>query len=61
MSDRLVTRAVPGDIILMHASDSAKQTAMALPAIIDGLRAKGFQFVTVSELISGVESHTRVQ
>lgn len=61
MIDRVVTRAVPGDIILMHASDSAKQTAMALPAIIDGLRAKGFQFVTVSELISGVESHTRVQ
>ncbi len=61
MVSRVLTRAVPGDIILMHASDSAKQTASALPQIIDGLRAKGYQFVTVSELISGVESHTRVQ
>ncbi len=61
MVSRVTTRAVPGDIILMHASDSAKQTAAALPQIIDGLRAKGYQFVTVSELISGVESHTRVQ
>ena len=61
MVERVLKRAVPGDIILMHASDSAKQTAIALPAIIDGLRASGFQFVTVSELISGVESRTRVQ
>ncbi|MUT67083.1 polysaccharide deacetylase family protein [Paenibacillus sp. NEAU-GSW1] len=41
-----------GDIILLHASDTAQQTADALPAIIRKLRAKGFQFVTVSELIA---------
>jgi polysaccharide deacetylase family sporulation protein PdaB len=50
--DRVVSRAHPGDIILMHASDSAKQTHEALPAIIDQLRAKGYEFVTVSELIN---------
>ena len=37
-----------GDIILMHASDSCRQTHEALPEIIDGLREKGYEFVTVS-------------
>jgi polysaccharide deacetylase family sporulation protein PdaB len=40
-----------GDILLLHASDSARQTAKALPIIIHKLRKKGFAFVTVSELI----------
>ena len=39
--NRVVTKAHPGDIILMHASDSSKQTHEALPVIIDQLRAKG--------------------
>ncbi|TCP52253.1 polysaccharide deacetylase family sporulation protein PdaB [Tumebacillus sp. BK434] len=51
--ERVVTRAVPGDIILMHASDSALQTIDALPRVIDGLRQKGYEFMTVSELIAG--------
>jgi polysaccharide deacetylase family sporulation protein PdaB len=51
--ERVLTKAVPGDIILMHASDSALQTIDALPRIIDGLRQKGFEFATVSELIAG--------
>ncbi|SFE33662.1 polysaccharide deacetylase family sporulation protein PdaB [Paenibacillus algorifonticola] len=42
----------PGDILLLHASDSARQTAKALPFIIRKLRRKGFDFVTVSELLS---------
>jgi polysaccharide deacetylase family sporulation protein PdaB len=49
----VLSKAHPGDIILMHASDSCKQTHLALPAIIDRLRAEGYQFVTVSELIAG--------
>lgn len=55
----VVSRAHPGDIILMHASDSAKQTHEALPTIIDELRAKGYAFATVTELITGtdVEGH----
>jgi polysaccharide deacetylase family sporulation protein PdaB len=47
----VVTKAHPGDIILMHASDSSKQTHEALPTIINQLKDKGYQFVTVSELI----------
>ncbi|CAH1219527.1 hypothetical protein PAECIP111893_04554 [Paenibacillus plantiphilus] len=50
--NRVVSKAHPGDIILMHASDSVKQTHEALPVIIDQLRAKGYDFVTVSELIA---------
>ena len=49
--DRVVSKAHPGDIVLLHASDSVKQTHEALPVIIDKLRAEGYEFVTVSELI----------
>lgn len=49
--NRVVTKAHPGDIVLLHASDSVKQTHEALPVIIDQLRAKGYEFVTVSELL----------
>lgn len=49
--NRVLERAHPGDIILLHASDSCPQTQHALPRIIDGLREKGYEFVTVSELM----------
>lgn len=58
---RVVSRAVPGDIILMHASDSSKQITVALPQIIHQLRAKGYQFVTVSELLSNAKVSTKLQ
>ncbi|MFD1428179.1 polysaccharide deacetylase family sporulation protein PdaB [Kroppenstedtia sanguinis] len=51
--NRVISRAHAGDIILMHASDSSKQLHEALPVIIDKLKKKGYQFVTVSELIAG--------
>jgi peptidoglycan-N-acetylglucosamine deacetylase len=44
--------AKKGDIILLHASDSAKQTAKALPAILDELNSKGLKLVTVSAMIA---------
>jgi peptidoglycan-N-acetylglucosamine deacetylase len=47
-----VSKAGPGDIILLHASDSAKQTGKALPQIIKGLKDKGLNFVSVSEMIA---------
>lgn len=49
--DRVLKKAHKGDIILMHASDSCQQTHEALPIIIDKLREKGYEFVTVSELL----------
>lgn len=52
---RVVEKAHPGDIVLMHASDTCQQTHEALPEIIDQLKAKGYSFATVSELITGAE------
>lgn len=56
---RVLSGAHPGDIILMHASDSVKQTHLALPTIIEELRKQGYEFVTVSELISGYTASTK--
>jgi len=55
--NRVVGKAHPGDIVLLHASDSCRQTHEALPIIIDQLRSKGYEFVTVTELIE----QTRVE
>ncbi len=49
IASRIVGGAKNGSIILMH-NDGA-HTLEALPAVIDGLRAKGFTFKTVGELI----------
>ncbi|MBO8172804.1 MAG: polysaccharide deacetylase family sporulation protein PdaB [Bacillaceae bacterium] len=54
----VLSHAHPGDIVLLHASDSIKQTHLALPTIIDQLRKKGYKFVTVSELLSGTKTQT---
>jgi polysaccharide deacetylase family sporulation protein PdaB len=47
-----VSKAKKGDIVLLHASDSAKQTAKALPLILAGIRQKGLKLVSVSEMIA---------
>ena len=49
----------PGDIILLHASDSAKQTEAALPSMISTLKKNGYSFVTVSELVSNASIKTK--
>jgi len=49
---RVVSHAHPGDIVLLHASDTAEQTHLALPIIIDRLRSAGYTFATVSDLIN---------
>jgi peptidoglycan/xylan/chitin deacetylase (PgdA/CDA1 family) len=50
VSKRILAGAGPGAIILSH--DIHKQTVDAMPATFDALLAKGFKFVTVSELIA---------
>lgn len=47
---RILEATKPGAIILVH--DIHGQTVDAMPEVIDGLLAKGFKFVTVSELIA---------
>ncbi|WP_110926046.1 polysaccharide deacetylase family sporulation protein PdaB [Bacillus massiliglaciei] len=51
-----VNKAKQGDIILLHASDSAKQTNKALPDLLEELRSKNLNFVTVSEMISNSDT-----
>ncbi len=50
-----VNKAEKGDIVLLHASDSAKQTAKALPLILQEIRQKGLKLVSVSEMIANGE------
>lgn len=47
-----ISKAKKGDILLLHASDSAKQTAAALPGIIDEIQNKNLKMVSVSEMIA---------
>ncbi|MCT8136488.1 polysaccharide deacetylase family sporulation protein PdaB [Anaerobacillus sp. CMMVII] len=45
-----------GDIVLFHASDRVKHTEKALPTIIERLKGKGYDFVSVSELLASTET-----
>ncbi|MGD6968893.1 polysaccharide deacetylase family sporulation protein PdaB [Rossellomorea vietnamensis] len=52
-----VSAAKKGDIVLLHASDSAKQTEKALPEIVKSLKSKG-DFISVSEMIANGKTKT---
>lgn len=49
ITSRIVGGCRNGSIVLMH--NDGKHTLEALPSVIDGLRAKGYTFKTVGELI----------
>lgn len=46
IQERVLKKASNGGIVLMHP---VQQTTQALPGMIDGLKAQGYQLVTVSE------------
>ncbi len=50
VKNEILKAAVPGSIILAH--DIHKTTIDAMPETLDALLAKGFKFVTVSELLA---------
>jgi peptidoglycan-N-acetylglucosamine deacetylase len=52
---RAMLTAKPGAIIVNHANGRGWNTAAAMPLAIAALRKKGFEFVTVSELIAAGE------
>ncbi len=53
IAKHVIDNSKPGSIVLLHVLGSNNQAARnALPGIIHGLRSKGFQFVTVSEILS---------
>ncbi len=49
--DNVTLGVEPGDIVLMHDSSDKGHTADALPKILDRLSKKGFQVVTIPELL----------
>jgi polysaccharide deacetylase family sporulation protein PdaB len=53
--ERVSKLAFRGAIILFHASDSAKQTAEALPLVLENLKANGYSIVTLGELLDSGE------
>jgi len=51
---RTLNETENGDIILMHASDDAKQTVKALDIILPALLDRDFKFISIPELINQV-------
>jgi len=49
-----------GSIVVMHITDgdTAPLTAKALPAVVEGLRARGYELVWVSTLLSATKPST---
>lgn len=60
ITDYVMKETENGDVILMHASDSAKQTAESLQKILPGLQNKGYQFVSISELINQAHAESEL-
>ncbi|TAA66479.1 LysM peptidoglycan-binding domain-containing protein [Planococcus salinarum] len=52
ITNKVVNNIVPGSIVLMHTGAGAPGTPIALPNIITQLKAKGYSFVTVSQLLN---------
>jgi peptidoglycan-N-acetylglucosamine deacetylase len=51
--DYVLEHARPGSIVLLHVMyESRAASRQALSPIIQGLQARGFRFVTVSELLA---------
>jgi len=52
MAEYVIQHTRPGSIVLMHLMYQSRQASReALPLIIQGLKQKGYRFVTVSELL----------
>lgn len=58
--DRVMSEASNGDIVLLHASDSAKQTASALKTILPGLKNKGLRLVVMSEMVRQAQADSKL-
>jgi peptidoglycan-N-acetylglucosamine deacetylase len=55
---QVLANVAPGSIVLFHANGRGWHTEGALPGIIAGLKAQGYEFVTVSELLVAGEPVT---
>ena len=52
---QVLTNVQPGSIVLFHANGRGWHTEGALPGIIATLKARGYEFATVSELLAAGE------
>lgn len=53
IASHVVERVRPGSIVLLHVWYTTRQTSRdAVPLVVDALHAKGYRFVTVSELLA---------
>jgi peptidoglycan/xylan/chitin deacetylase (PgdA/CDA1 family) len=52
---QVLANVQPGSIVLFHANGRGWHTDGALPAIIAALKARGYEFATVSELLAAGE------
>jgi hypothetical protein len=52
---QVLANAQPGSIVLFHANGRGWHTEGALPGIIAGLKAQGYELATVSELLAAGE------
>jgi peptidoglycan-N-acetylglucosamine deacetylase len=52
IADAMLRNTKPGSIIIAHANGRGHHTAEAMPLAIPKLKAMGFEFVTVSELLA---------
>jgi polysaccharide deacetylase family sporulation protein PdaB len=60
LHDYLKKNMSNGDIVLLHASDSAKQTAKVLQKVIPEMQKKKKNFVTISELMNEVTMEEKI-
>ncbi|MGH2317132.1 LysM peptidoglycan-binding domain-containing protein [Planococcus sp. SE5232] len=52
ITNKVMNNIVPGSIVLMHTGAGASGTPGALPGMISKLKAQGYKFVTVSEILN---------
>jgi peptidoglycan/xylan/chitin deacetylase (PgdA/CDA1 family) len=49
----VLRQTIPGSIVLMHdGGGDRSQTVTALPSVIEGLLARGLEFVRVEDLVT---------
>jgi peptidoglycan-N-acetylglucosamine deacetylase len=51
-----VSQIKPGSIIIAHANGRGHKTAQALPKVVKKIRAQGYKFVTITELLNSPNS-----
>lgn len=57
----VVGRSRPGSIVVMHINERGWHTAEALPQIVEQLRARGFELVTVGEMVRRARESSAVK